>query len=134
MNVYLNYTIRYCRTAPFIQSSTKITFIFQQTNKKQQCQQNKTTTTTLPPPTVRIIQKFNKKIIETVTNSKHVSHNAHIYELSLSCYSTGFLINTGGVELVLWSPISPFLQWCGHATVFHMWVQSQPSLITGCTG
>ena len=132
MNVYLNDIIRYCRTAPFIQSSTKITFIFQQTNKKQQYQQNKTKKTKNnkklykkkrktrknktkqpplpPPPLSKIIPKFNKKIIETVANSKHVSPNAHIYELSLSYHSTGFLILTGGVELGLRSPISFFLQ------------------------
>ena len=72
-NVYLNDIIRYCRTAPFIQSSTKITFIFQQTKnnntnktkqknqkttknytkkKKNKKKQNKTTTPS-PSPTVQ---------------------------------------------------------------------------------
>ena len=127
MNVYLNDIIRYCRTAPFIQSSTKITFIFQQTKnnntnktkkkqkttknytKKRKTRKNKTKQPPPhPPPLSKIIPKFNKKIIETVANSKHVSPNAHIYELSLSCHSTGFLILTGGVELGLRSPISFF--------------------------
>jgi hypothetical protein len=47
MNVYLNDIIRYCRTAPFIQSSTKITFIFQQTknnNTNKTKQKNQKTT------------------------------------------------------------------------------------------
>ena len=106
--------------------------IYFSTNKKQQYQQNKTKKPKNnkklykkkrktrknktkqppphPPPLSKIIPKFNKKIIETVANSKHVSPNAHIYELSLSCHSTGFLILTGGVELGLRSPISFFLQ------------------------
>lgn len=103
--------------------------------KKRKTRKNKTKQPPLPPPPLsKIIPKFNKKIIETVANSKHVSPNAHIYELSLSYHSTGFLILTGGVELGLRSPISFFLQWCGHATVFHMRVQSQPSHITEWTG
>ena len=106
--------------------------IYFSTNKKQQYQQNKTKKPKNnnklykkkrktrknktkqppphPPPLSKIIPKFNKKIIETVANSKHVSPNAHIYELSLSYHSTGFLILTGGVELGLRSPISFFLQ------------------------
>ena len=80
-------------------------------NKKRKTRKNKAKQPLPPPPPLsKIIPKFNKKIIETVANSKHVSPNAHIYELSLSCHSTGFLIKTGGVELVLWSPISPFSQ------------------------
>ena len=103
--------------------------------KKRKTRKNKTKQPPLPPPPLsKIIPKFNKKIIETVANSKHVSPNAHIYELSLSYHSTGFLILTGGVKLGLRSPISFFLQWCGHATVFHMRVQSQPSHITEWTG
>jgi hypothetical protein len=79
--------------------------------KKRKTRKNKTKQPPPPPPPLsKIIPKFNKKIIETVANSKHVSPNAHIYELSLSCHSTGFLILTGGVELGLRSPISFFLQ------------------------
>ena len=46
---------------------------------------------------------------------------AHIW------HGTGTSINSGGVKLVLLAKPPLVVKWCGHATVFHMFVKYQPS-------
>ena len=37
-----------------------------------------------------------------------------------------------GVKLGSWSKHPLLVKWCGHASVFHMWVKCEPSHITKC--
>ena len=68
----------------------------------------------------------NKKPIRK--NVKNV-YAQHIYPCTVLLYWFGNAtsIKIGRCNLVLWTQIPLLVKWCGHASVFYLWINFQPS-------